>query len=313
MISMKPIKLNFADFWGGEDFLANDNYFYNLLSKHFDIVLSEKPDFLIYSCFGNKHARYNCTKIFFTGENIRPNFLETDYSISFDYPSFNGRNIRFPLYNLYGDINTLVNQKDPDFILSQKKRFCNMVVSNPKGKERLEFFNLLNQYKQVDSGGKLFNNQGRPVPNKRAFIRNYKFTIAFENRSYPGYTTEKIIEPMLENSIPIYWGNPKIYTDFNIKSIVNVHDYASLKEAAEYVAFLDNNTDAYLSKLKQPWLNNNQLTQYCSENELVKFFNRVFSHNHSKFTGAIKNLITNTNQMTYKVKYRFNKKGRWNG
>ena len=38
-------------------------------------------------------------------------------------------------------------------------------------------------------------------------------TIAFENSSFPGYTTEKIFEPMLEGSIPIYWGNPRVDED----------------------------------------------------------------------------------------------------
>ena len=41
------------------------------------------------------------------------------------------------------------------------------------------------------------------------------FTIAFKNDSYPGYTTEKIYEPMYVNSLPIYSGNPLVYRDFN--------------------------------------------------------------------------------------------------
>ena len=48
------------------------------------------------------------------------------------------------------------------------------------------------------------------VSNKMDFIKDYKFVISFENSSNPGYTTEKLIEPMLVNSIPIYWGNTEV-------------------------------------------------------------------------------------------------------
>lgn len=118
---------------------------------------------------------------------------------------------------------------------------------------------------------------------------------------------------MFENSIPIYWGNPKVSTDFNTKSFVNVHDFGSLKEAAEYVAFLNENDDAYLSMLKEPWLPNNTFTQYSSQIELIKFFEKVFNHKHSKVIGALKNVATSYNEIAFKAKYRINKKGKWNG
>ncbi len=308
MLNNKLIKINFTDFWS--DFAPDNNYFYNILSKHFNIQLSSKPDFLIYSNFGNHHQGFNCTKIYFTGENIRPNFWETDFSISFDYPHHNHKNIRFPLYNLYGDLGKLLASKNATSIFNEKKYFCNMLVSNPNGKERIEFFHLLNQYKKVDSGGKYLNNIGGPVPNKRSFIRNYKFTMAFENSSYPGYTTEKIVEPMWENSIPIYWGNKKINTDFNTKSFVNVHDFGSLKEAAEYVAYLDQTDDKYLNMIKEPWLQNNQLNEYMDEKQLIRFFEHVFTCNHNKTMGSIKNKIAQFNFMKHKIVYRLSKKGK---
>ena len=39
-----------------------------------------------------------------------------------------------------------------------------------------------------------------------------------------GYTTEKVVEPMLVNSIPIYWGNKLIGKDFNKSSMLVVED-----------------------------------------------------------------------------------------
>jgi hypothetical protein len=74
-------------------------------------------------------------------------------------------------------------------------------VSNASGKVRNRFYNELSKYKQIASGGKVYNNVGYRVPDKLAFIQDYKFCISFENRSYPGYTTEKIVEAFFANTI----------------------------------------------------------------------------------------------------------------
>ena len=50
-------------------------------------------------------------------------------------------------------------------------------------------------------------------PNKQKVIANYKFAICFENMSYPGYVTEKIIDCFRAGVIPVYLGAPDI-SDF---------------------------------------------------------------------------------------------------
>ena len=49
--------------------------------------------------------------------------------------------------------------------------------------------------------------------NKQKVIANYKFSICFENMSYPGYVTEKIIDCFRAGVIPVYLGAPDI-SDF---------------------------------------------------------------------------------------------------
>lgn len=269
------IKIWFTDFW--EIFNKYDNYFTNILSRHFNIkVTPDDPDFLIFS-FGNKdYFNYkNCIRIFYTGENIRPDFTICDYSISFDYEYYEGRNFRFPLYALLGDVNKLLIPKDPQKILSEKTKFCNFVYSNNKVTERNQFFQLLSKYKRIDSGGTLFNNIGKKINNKHDFIKDYKFTIAFENSSYPGYTSEKIFDAMLVNSVPIYWGNPNIDTDFNTSSFINVHEYASFEEVIERIIEVDKNDDLYLEYLKQPYFKDNKLNEYVQEDKLLDFFAKI--------------------------------------
>ncbi len=297
------IYIAFKDFWSG--FNPDNNCLMKLLRDNFDVELSEDPEFLIYSNSGIEHTSYNCTKIFYTGENIRPDFRACDYSIGFDYDDYRERNIRFPLYNFYGDINELTKAKDIDTILQEKQRFCNMVVSNPKCRERNDFFHRLSRYKPVDSGGSFANNIGGRVADKRRFIAGYKFTLAFENGSFPGYTTEKIFEPMLMGSIPIYWGNPRINTDFNADSFVNLHRFDSFDEAIEFIEHIDGNKDAYIEMLRQPWLPDNRPTRYAPGQELIDFFSRVFASHHSRSSGRMKNLYGKTRWAMADLKRRY--------
>ncbi len=255
-MNKKKLKIDFCDFWG--DFDKHQNLFINLLQKYYDVTISEDPDVLIYSCYGFNYIKYNCYKIFYTAENIRPDFFECDFAFSFDYPEYDNRNFRLPLYRWRGDLENLVYEKNDEQIILAKKKFCCIVISNPKVKERNLFFEKLSEYKKVDSGGKYLNNIGYVIKNKMDFIADYKFTISFENSSYPGYTTEKIVEPMLKESIPIYWGNYKINEDFNHKSFINIHDYNSFDEAIKEIIRIDNNNELYKKYLRQPYFVNNK-------------------------------------------------------
>jgi len=247
------IKIDFSDFWDG--FNKNDNYFYNLLKDEFNVVISNNPDYLFFSVFGNSHQNYNCVKIFYTGENIAPPLNLCDYSFSFDYLD-DIRNYRLPHYLLYDGYYELEQSKKIDEHFLNRK-FCNFVASNPGCQQRNDFVNKLSKYKLVDCGGKWMNNIGSSVVNKLEFQENYKFSISFENNAYrpqhPGYTTEKIIQPMQALSIPIYWGNPLIGLEFNTNSFINWYDYNSDEKMIEAIIELDNNQDKYIEMLKRPW------------------------------------------------------------
>ena len=49
---------------------------------------------------------------------------------------------------------------------------------------------------------------------------DYAFVIAFENVQEDGYFTEKIVNPMLAGSVPIYWGWDGVRGIFDDRSIV---------------------------------------------------------------------------------------------
>ncbi len=101
--------------------------------------------------------KYNCLKIFYASENSRPNYKYCDYSMTYDYTD-NIKNYRLPLFLLHGDIHDLTTTIDIEKMNKEKKKFCNFIYSNHRAQERIEFFNILNKYKKVDSPGKVSKN-----------------------------------------------------------------------------------------------------------------------------------------------------------
>jgi len=271
----KKILIKFVDFWPG--FNPTDNYFYNLLIQEFDVEISINPEFLFFSIFGNNHQNYKCKKIFYTGENIAPPLGYADYSFSFDYMD-DERNYRLPHYLLYEGYYDLQNKKiDASFA---NRKFCSFVVSNGGCAERNNFFQKLSKYKKVDSGGRFANNIGYTIDNKRQFQSEYKFAITFENNAYRpqhiGYSTEKIMEAMAANTMPIYWGNPKIDLEFNTNSFINWYDFKSDDDMIEYIIYLDKNDDKYMEILKEPWFINNKVPDNNKEENIKNFLYKIF-------------------------------------
>ena len=98
------------------------------------------------------------------------------------------------------------------------------------------------------------NNIGRRIAPgtvaKREFMAPYKFNIAFENGSTPGYTTEKIVEAMWARNLPIYWGNPRIAKEFNPRSFLNYFDFPSEDALVEKIIELDRDDPKYMEYLR---------------------------------------------------------------
>ena len=273
----KKIKIEFTDWWLGFD--KTDNYFYNLLKEEFEVEISNNPDVLFFSVFGNQHQSYQCKKVFYTGENVAPPLGYCDYSFSFDYLD-DVRNYRLPHYLLYDGYYELVRPKVIEESMVNRK-FCNFVASNGNCNDRNSFVQELSKYKKVDSGGRFMNNIGYAVPDKRKFQSEYKFSVAFENNAYrpqhPGYTTEKIMEPMTVNSIPIYWGNPLINKEFNQKSFVNFYDFNDINKMIEYIIELDKDDTKYLEMLNQPWFTGNSIPDNNKLENIKSFLYKIFN------------------------------------
>jgi hypothetical protein len=264
----KPIlRLGFTDTFG-----SVFKFFTSILSEDFEIIRDDvNPDYLIFGDrnFGNNNHIFNdkrCIKIFYTGENERPSNYACHFSISFDHIDDN-RHYRLPLYVIYDfdnqhrDVNnTKTVDRDPsDLIKKFKDKFCSFVVKNGACEKRNYFFQRLNEYKRVDSGGPLFNNIGYvlergdgAVTAKMKFLNDYKFNLCFENSSYAGYTTEKLYEAYMFGTVPIYWGSPTIECDFNPKAFLNWHDYQDDDAFMEAIIEVDTKPELYEQMYMEP-------------------------------------------------------------
>jgi hypothetical protein len=226
----------------GAGFDPKNNRIWNALQKSYRLELTSDlslAELLIYGDFGTSHWNYTGKKVYLTGENMLPDFNQCDLAFTPAEIINDDRAIRLPLYaQIIQDPHSLIRPAGYD--ASQylmKEKFCSFVVSNPVCSMRNRVFKKINSVKRVDSGGAHFNNIGIKIKDKLAFIKNYRFNIACENSSSPGYITEKLIDPIMVGTIPIYWGDPEIERDFHKGCLINVSDYKNLDELVEWIIF----------------------------------------------------------------------------
>jgi hypothetical protein len=263
---MKTIKIKMS----GHDPKNQFSYGYPILralEKHYQVEFSDEPDFLFTNGSNLEYLDHDCARIFYTGENEHPNFNLFDYAISFDHMEFGDRHFRFPVHQMavFYHPEDIKNAGDLDFKTSRpftssdlaiKTEFCSFVYSNYLADPaRDTFFNLLSDYKQVSSGGRYKNNVGGPVVSKLDFEKKHKFSIAFENSSRAGYTTEKIFCSLAADTIPIYYGDPRVGETFNEKRFINAMKYPNFAAVVERVKEIDQNDELYLAIMNEPILN----------------------------------------------------------
>ena len=289
------LTVGFCDMWA--DFNPTYNFFTLLLeegSKNLSVTVrgvAAKPgdtlDLLIFGPFGTTWRSFPeaLPKAHYTGENTPPQegpgvglnmcFPHTDM-ISDNY-------IRLPLWILeidwFGaDPEKIVNPKPipidrctqtyPEE-MERKKKFCAFVVSNPSNPVRNLAFQWLSTYKEVDSAGALYNNMGPILAagpgggggelKKFEFLKEYKFCIAYENSSFPGYVTEKLLHAKAAGCIPIYWGDPKVNRDFNTDGFIDAGSFKSASDLLGAVSRVDNDPELWKKMFETPALDTYKL------------------------------------------------------
>jgi hypothetical protein len=264
------MKITFSDFWQyPEPFNPNNNFFIHIireLYENVEIVNPEDADVMFYSVFGNENLRYkNCKKVFFSGENIRPNFKKCDYSLTYDIDDYEGRNFRLPLWYLYIDWFGVKTYENPNWLIPEsylcgeneftekpKSKFCSIVFGNFVD-SRVKAIESIGKYKKVDVLGKA--NPSRFLPDGEKYkldaISDYKFSLCYENSIYPGYHTEKLLHGKVAGNVPIYYGDNTVSLDFNSDCFINAFGMDD-EELVEKIKEIDSNESLYNSIISQP-------------------------------------------------------------
>jgi hypothetical protein len=261
------MKVCFSDFWAPFD--QNNNFFINTLKEMYEnveVVYPEDADIMFYSVFGNENMLYkDCKKIFFTGENERPNFKKCDYSLTFDFDDYNGKNFRLPLWYLYIDWFKVGTYDNPNWLIPEeylyneneftkkpKNEFCSIVFGKFVD-SRVEAIEAISKYKKVEVLGKA--NPSKTLPDGEKYkldaISNYKFSLCFENSIYPGYHTEKLLHGKIAGNIPIYYGDSTISLDFNPECFINAFGMEN-EELVEKIKEIDSDESLYNKIISQP-------------------------------------------------------------
>ena len=174
---------------------------------------------------------------------------------------FRGQNAEYDIYYpfLYSSlferrIHTLASQ--------QKTKFCAfMYYKSYPHRDRL--FHLISKINPVTSLGNACKSEDC-LPNTR-FVNDeketyndiavkayasYKYVLAVENTWKDGYFTEKIINPIIAHSVPLYWGHPSVFEYINKKRVIYMPDYTD----TELLKLLKNMKDEkYKAILAEPW------------------------------------------------------------
>lgn len=246
-----------------------------------------RPDILFYGDGKSGESRRfrDCTRVFVTYENLYPNFSNCDYAIAYirlNHPRY----LRMPDWAIIYRPEQFLKASDyADRIINEKRDFCGFVASNGnprRTRRRIEFFRKLNAYKKVNSGGRVLNNVGGCVADHYAFARKHRFYMAFENASYPGYTTEKIADGMTNGCVPIYWGDPLVGADFNPRSFVDVSRFPDDESAIRHISEIENQPELYRRYLEEPFFHNNSIPELFDEQRVSSFFRRILEEPRPK-------------------------------
>lgn len=161
----------------------------------------------------------------------------------------------------------------PVNIESKQKGVCMLISSQFNNSHRQEYLQSLMQHLQIDSYGKLFNNKkleedtGRD--SKLALYKQYKFVIAFENACATDYVTEKFFDPLISGAVPVYLGAPNIDNFVpGEHCFINVNDFPSPKELADYITKCCNDPKEYQSFFQ--WKQKELLPSFIEKAQIQK-------------------------------------------
>ena len=132
--------------------------------------------------------------------------------------------------------------------------FCSHKATHGK---RQEYFTELSKHVAVDIYGSCGNLTCQPSMSQKCndLLDTYKFYVSAENSLCPDYVTEKLYRALWQDVVPIVYGGADYSQYAPPHSIINVADFKSPKDLADYLNLLDKNDALYVRHFewKRDW------------------------------------------------------------
>jgi hypothetical protein len=89
---------------------------------------------------------------------------------------------------------------------------------------------------------------------------------------------EKIIEPFLAGSIPVYWGNPLVGKEFNEAGFVNCHRYKNFRQVIDEIIRIDTDDALYWQYIQSPCFLGNKIPEALREEAVLNRFVEIIEN-----------------------------------
>jgi hypothetical protein len=240
---------------------------------NFSATSDEKSaDVVITSVYGKARPKFPEKTICLIWENARPNYSLYRYSLSSDFDTYLGRNCRLPVWyqglawpgmererrppneRNHGlepliDMESLYRPRAS--VSMDRESFCCFVAGNHE-LHRLHAVEALSQVGRVEVFGNVGN---RPLrASKFDLLKQFRFNICFENSTYPGYYTEKLVHAWVGGCVPLYFADPWCRREFNSRAFINRTEFTTLDDFAKHVATIEASKQAQVDIASEPLL-----------------------------------------------------------
>lgn len=285
---MKTIRVQFRHYWPGFD-LPHFQRMFAFLAPYFRFEESAAPEVIFFSTFdGSKVLRKppvveaSALRVFHTGENVTPDLSTTEFALSFRRDLDSPRHLRFPSFlcrmGMFGYTleDLLRGGDDRRAILAEKTKFC-AFMHRKDVTLRNQFVQKLSRYRPVECAGRCLRNVDLQVPaeQKVAYLRPFKFVMAFENEASPGYVTEKLVDAMLARGVGLYYGAPDVGQDFHKGAFLDLADFPDEEAMIERIIELDQDADQYQALQAEPYFAGDRVPPHLQLERAIEFFHRV--------------------------------------
>lgn len=186
----------------------------------------------------------------------------------------------------YPVLTPMVNEL-PSF---EEKKLCTLVASDLQStydnelysqrKEVVRYFEKVNEEGFEFYGRRwdptLYKHYKGPIDDKIGTIKNYRFTICYENtHGTLGYVTEKIFDCFTAGSIPVYWGASNIDWYVPKDCFIDRREFSNLEELHLFMKSMTKETyEGYLARIKA-FLQSDQAKKFSFDHLADDFYQAV--------------------------------------